>query len=398
MFRHIGGWRKRGSGRKRGAVSGLVVVAMAALLGLVALTVDVGTLYVAKQQLQNGADAGALAAVGRIRWGVDEDAARVQAQQIAANNNVLGESLVLDDGDVVYGRIDDATGEFTAGYTAYQELPVVQVTARRTQGSAGGPVPLAFARIFGIESVDVSATAIGALSSGQHARSAVEIVVAQDVSGSFRQELNDAKAADNCLVDIVHDAPIAGDSMAVVRFRGEVVRELGLSGGGIPGDTDTVHATIDAIQWGWELASGTHTGAGFAEALDIFEEQGCADSQQVIVLVSDGMCFGYGEWRWDEDTEDWVYYSEDHVTAERRQYAIDMADEAEARGIVIHTVTFVQDPPDNYEYGEVGDDAEFNAALCRNGGLAFNTPDPDELAGILKAVGNIEVGHPVLIQ
>ena len=47
--------------RRRGAVGAFALVSMVALLGMMALAVDTGRLYVARAQLQTAADAAALA-------------------------------------------------------------------------------------------------------------------------------------------------------------------------------------------------------------------------------------------------------------------------------------------------------------------------------------------------
>jgi len=57
----------------------MVVLALMALLGMAALSIDVGRLVLAKQELQDVADAAALAGCARLRQGFDMD----QAQQAA---------------------------------------------------------------------------------------------------------------------------------------------------------------------------------------------------------------------------------------------------------------------------------------------------------------------------
>ncbi len=157
---------------------------------------------------------------------------------------------------------------------------------------------------------------------------------------------------------------MTGDRIAVVRFRGNAVRTADL--GGIPDQTSALQSTIRGIEWGSELASGTHTGAGIDEAVAIFDEQGTADAEKVIVLVSDGM-----------PEPDY-----------RRPLAVEAADRAAAKGIRIHVVTFIAN-----SYG----DADFNASLTRNGGYDFYTPQAEELEPILLEVGAVEIGRPHLV-
>lgn len=268
-------------------------------------------------------------------------------------------------------------------------LPAVRVTARRTASSAGGPVNMTFARLFGVETVDVAASATAQVSGGQIGRPPVEIAIVQDVSNSFAQELEMAKLADRDLVDIVHDSYFSGDTFGVVRFRGSANRPLGLTSAGA--DVSTVRAAVSGITLGSDLASGTNTASGLDNATQMLLSQAAADTDRIIVLVSDGMPSGSAEYVWSTTLNRYVLVrTAEQVTADLRQDAIDAADAAAAAGITIHTVTFIQD-------GANGD-AEFNASLARNGGFAFHTPEPEDLTTILRTVGHIEVGHPVLVQ
>ena len=52
--------------RRRGAAGVMVVVVLVTLFGFMALSVDVGHLYVIKGELQNAADGAAMAATGNL--------------------------------------------------------------------------------------------------------------------------------------------------------------------------------------------------------------------------------------------------------------------------------------------------------------------------------------------
>ncbi|MBD3292666.1 MAG: VWA domain-containing protein [Armatimonadia bacterium] len=266
-----------------------------------------------------------------------------------------------------------------------------------------------FARMFGIEAVDLEASATAGLSGGNIARDGVELAISQDASGSFIDELEDAKVADNALIDIVEDAVVEDDTSGVNKFRGEVQREIDLTAVG--DQASQIHSAIDGIYHDTNMASGTHTALGIEDATDMLVNRSGGDSTSpVIVLVSDGMPFGYATWEWQYTWRYHYYYgwykdwyqvqtmTEEEHTEYRRQRAIEAADAAADQDIKIHTVTFVQEPPSGYEYGQSGADADFNASLVRNGGYAFHTPEPEDLEIILECVGYIEVGRPMLIE
>src|SRR5690606_5645791 len=102
--------------QRRGVILVLTAAAMIGVLAFVAFTVDVGYIAVTKAELQNSADAAALAAAWEL---LDErrleslpvvfQQARDAAITYAATNRVGGLSLLLSpgdetDGDLVFGR------------------------------------------------------------------------------------------------------------------------------------------------------------------------------------------------------------------------------------------------------------------------------------------------------
>jgi len=159
----------------------LVAVSLVVVLCIVAaLAVDVGYVLVARNQLQNAADAAALAAADQLLddrklqggGGLDDvlDEARAAADQYAGANLVLQSPPTLDlnydndaDGDVQLGRLAEDGQLVLVG--SGQHFNAVQVRAQRTQ-TRNGQVPLFFARILGFSGTDVVTTATAAFSDG----------------------------------------------------------------------------------------------------------------------------------------------------------------------------------------------------------------------------------------
>lgn len=138
-------------------------MALPVLLGLAAITVDVGTLYNTRNDLQRTADAAALSAVGVLAYaGSDVDpvqAARETALDYVQRNRVMGNAVTADpQRDVVFGRaaFDAVTGNyvFTPGAAP---VNAVRVTVRKTDDSPNGPARLLFAHVFGRRFSNVSA-------------------------------------------------------------------------------------------------------------------------------------------------------------------------------------------------------------------------------------------------
>lgn len=132
----------------RGAVTVIVALLMVALLGFAAIAVDVGAMWAKRQQLQNGADAGALA----IAQGCARNACGTPTQtaQNLANGNVT-------DGDVTASVLSLTSGSVTvqdSGIRQHFFAPILGINqstiTTRASASWGSPsggtavLPLAF--------------------------------------------------------------------------------------------------------------------------------------------------------------------------------------------------------------------------------------------------------------
>jgi hypothetical protein len=155
------------------------------LLGMGALSLDLGAMYVAKTELQAAADAAALAAAGQLvqeNGGDPLDAARAAADAIAQQNVVIGTHAGLGGNDVEFGRaaFDAMSGRFSfqPGVEPYDS---VRVTIRRTEGSEGGALSMTFANIFGHATKGMWAKAAAVLLPR-------DIAVVIDLSGSMNDD------------------------------------------------------------------------------------------------------------------------------------------------------------------------------------------------------------------
>lgn len=122
---------------RRGNVAVMVAVGLMVLLGVAALVIDLGYARYVQAQLQNAADAAAMAGAMRLD-GTDEGvaAARATAAEIAALNIAAGDGVALDEndgndaaGDIVLGSWDADAGAFVPS-TDPGEANAVQVRAR----------------------------------------------------------------------------------------------------------------------------------------------------------------------------------------------------------------------------------------------------------------------------
>lgn len=142
-------------------------MSLTVIMGFAALSVDVGSMYRVRAELQRTADAAALAAAAELGDYSDGDPltrARNVASQYAAMNAVLGSAALLDGSDITFGRayINEATNKYVFEATEVNSN-AIRVRVRRTEGSPNGPVPLYFASVFGLTSTNMAATATAVL-------------------------------------------------------------------------------------------------------------------------------------------------------------------------------------------------------------------------------------------
>lgn len=148
------------------------------LVGITAFAVDVGHALVTQNELQNAADAAALAATRQMGVGylamplVDQqdlgrdlttsEQAQITAQATAAtfaNKASDVANLALSLGDIQFGTWSFTAHTFTPTVTRPN---AIRVTARR-DGGQNGPITTFFAGIVGVNTIDIATTSTAAL-------------------------------------------------------------------------------------------------------------------------------------------------------------------------------------------------------------------------------------------
>jgi len=163
---------------RRNCRSGSIVVLSAFMMvlvfGMVALTVDIGYLGVARSEMQASADSAAMAAAWEL---VDEQGlvdsndgglyqdwiglihTRQIAQEYAGRNKVTRDAPELSFGDIDVGYLDDPSDpDKPLAYDDVNRYNTVNVHVRRT-AEKNGEIGLFFAKIFGIRSIGGEAEA-----------------------------------------------------------------------------------------------------------------------------------------------------------------------------------------------------------------------------------------------
>ena len=280
-----------------GATAVIVAIVLPMLIGFGALAVDVGYMHVTKNELQNVADAAALAATRKLGTIYRDMTYNAQQTYVCGDGVGDGDGDGNDDGDsnnditvikdvanavalsnkaggkhiIVFDMAEGIEiNEVEIGvwdpnniippsedFTDYIQPDAVRVKARM-DGAANGPITTFFAKIFGIDNVDVSADATAALTSQSVAQPG-ELVIPIGISSLAIDECNDP-----ILFSPTKDA-CAGWTSFTYGSNNNEVKDI------IEGDLLSPALTIgDEVNFtGGELSDGT-----FNELLLLFKEKG----------------------------------------------------------------------------------------------------------------------------
>jgi Flp pilus assembly protein TadG len=169
--------------KRRGAIAPLAAFLMIFLIGMVAFAVDIGWIVLAKTNLQNTADAAALAGAdplmnGYVQYNLAATnalkttvlnsalaSARTYAKQYAGYNSAGGvSSLTLNDSDIEFGFLD-AKNNYTP-MPIYTGFPNTIKVTMRLDNQANKPLSLFFGPAMGTRTTNVIATASATIYTG----------------------------------------------------------------------------------------------------------------------------------------------------------------------------------------------------------------------------------------
>lgn len=321
---------------RRGGTVLLVLVLLVLILGMVAVAVDVGRMFLVRSQLQTAVDAGALAAGLVLKDDPDDlDGAVASAREFVQRNRVGWLVTVAEDAITVEaGKWDATTRLFTAGTT---EPNAVRVAAAQNNEQ------LVFAWVFGISTFSVPRRAI-ATTSGEK----LDIMMTLDLSGSMADEgrIEALRAAAPVFTDFVKT--LGGDDRVGVMGYGALIGSydpvkrghlgtmylaapkalypsksdwVGVLEHGLTTDLDRVTSRALSPQ---SLLAGkyndlTPTGAAIRDSAHYLNAQARPDAKRIMVLMSDGLA--------------------NRPTNGASQYALKMAAYAKSLNIKIYTIS-----------------------------------------------------------
>jgi Flp pilus assembly protein TadG len=357
-----------------GAIAAISAVSLVVILGMGAFAIDMSYAYSERNLLQVTASAAALAAAPELP---DQSKMIAKALEYAeANMPAAKHGVVVDGSDVVRGNWSPANKTWTPGATPYN---AVQITTRRSSAN-GNQLDLFLAPILGLGSLDMEASAVVYF----RAPTAWDVALVQDVTGTFAEEIGDARVADQVMLDCVSNNFVDA-RMGLTAFTATSDVMMPMQPVGLPEHLSNYVAMSDAIDlldscgnFAMPPCSGTHVGIGIEAAIDQLDsyvpEQGIIG--QAIVIVSDGrpQALPHAQPFYPESD----YYSVcngDCSNSDLAQMAVLAADEADSKGYDVYVVF----------YDEENDDtaAQFLESLVRGAGQFRRTPNSNELEDMM---------------
>lgn len=346
-----------------GSILPLVTVTMTLLVVLGLLAVDLGHVTVVKSELRAAVDATCRA--GASGLAISPAEARARAKAVALSNTVDGVPLALQDSDIQLGTWDAAARQFNLLTGAAEaNANAIRVNAQLTP-ERGNAVALTFAPVFG-QRPRVTVSAVAGFSGGAN------LVLVQDVTGSFADELADAKAADHVLLDRLYANGTGSSRFGIVAHTGWGQTVAGLQ----PVNTNYAYLSgkISGLALGGSAgmppSSGTDIAAGLEQALLVHADPTLSQADaagRVIVLVSDG-----------EPNSDPAGSHPTLSNSELLDLARQRADEAWAQKIHVYVAFF------NRNNNPVA--AANVASLVRGKGVFLQTQDPEQLPALLEEI------------
>ena len=338
---------QRGLATVYSALLGTILVAMAAF------SVDVGHAVVTQNELQNAADAAALAATRQM--GVEYLAMSIPEQQDMSRALTGGEqgritgqataaafankasdvaNLALGQNDIQFGTWNFLTSTFTPTTVRPN---AIQVTARR-DSAQNNPIRTFFAGVVGVNTMDITATATAALgtSGGPVGPGVADVPFA--ISSNW---FNDVANCD----DGIQFSPTGPDGCAGWHTFDQT-----------PANAKKLRDTIDGLN------DGSYEAPGFEPGVDPWEFTGGEVSSafsNLIDLWNSKKKMNHGRWEWDVNLP--VYQASSPSVCDNPSGSIIIAGYAKA------TITKVKK---NDIQAEVKCDAFFNGA-----------PDPNQNGG-----------------
>ncbi len=362
---------------RRGSSAIVLILCFFVMMAFVALGVDWGAVASTRAEMQIAADAAALAGASALP--VAEDA---KARAIAYGNlvSIRGAPLALTESDVEVGDWDPDTKGFTPGETDGSDA--LRVTIRYT-------LDLPISAMFGFPSVDLTAVSGGGATLNTRVP---DLVIVQDVTTSFRDEIDEARVADIALIDCINDKADPSSKLGLVAFSGLEKNlfspdEL-LTYASSYSHMVTVANTIKICgNTGMPACTNTNIAFGLHMAHAILDRSTSeTEVGRAALLVSDGQPVysgqsckrTYGKYATPAAAKWCPLWYNTPTNARLKAAALSERDEFEADGYDLYTAF--------YNEGDDAASSAFMQDLAANDGIYLESPNADEIGDMLSAI------------
>jgi Flp pilus assembly protein TadG len=270
-----------------GATLPMITVLMIVMLIMAMCAVDIGHIWMTKAELRSATDAAVFA--GASGMSTSPATARSRAKAAALANLVNGVGLQLQDADIELGTWNTATKVFTKLATADES----KANAIRVKGELttlrNNKMNLTFGRIFGYAHKELRTESVCGVGTQ------VDVVLVQDVTSSFEDELSYAKTANKGLIDTLYANGTGTSQLGIVAHTGwgKIIQS--------PQVVKTNYTNLVTKNTslklcgntGMPVCSGTDPASGLDQAIAIFsgaayKSTANASTPKAVVLVSDG--------------------------------------------------------------------------------------------------------------
>jgi Flp pilus assembly protein TadG len=353
-----------------GAIAAISAVSLVVILGMGAFAIDMSYAYSERNLLQVTASAAALAAAPQLPdlSGTTDKAVEYAEENMPPETH----GMVLDNSDVVLGNWDSVSETWTPGGSPSN---AVEITTRRSTVN-GNRLELFLAPILGLGSLDMEASAVA------YARTptAWDVALVQDVTGTFAEEIGDAREADQAMLDCISNNFVDA-RMGLTAFTGTSHIMTPMLPVGLPENFFNYVELSDAIDQldscghiGMPPCTGTHVGIGIERGIDQLDSYVPSPGVigQAIVIVGDGRPNARNNAQGFYPESDYYGVCGGNCSdGELAQMAILAADEADSKDYDVFVVFYDEENDD--------DAAEFFEGLVRGAGQFRRTPNSDEL-------------------
>ncbi len=374
---------------KRGTIAVLFALMMTTIIMVITgFGIDMGRVVMAKTQLQNAADAAALAGASALP---NRSTALNLATGICAQHTVSGKAVNLAPENTIFGKWDDSTNTFFPRVTPSN---AIQVTLIRAQASEN-PLQSILPNLYRRQTSEITATAIAV--AGQQAQP-IDFTLVLDRSGSMREEggskLQGVKNGANKFIDLLIKQSLPDNQGGVVWYNNDAYLASKLTD--VLKQLQTVIDSVTATGW-TSISEGLYLAIN-----ELVSPRANPQNKKVIVLLTDGRantCIplpatpgwlespsGHGEGgccrgngpggdnvAWDT-TNYWV-----NSRAKREVWYL--TDQAAQQGITIYTITLGQ--------SDRIDAVLMQEVAKKTNGLYFTTDNPDNLTAIFTDIATV---------